>query len=799
MNFYFEDAGKTSEFTTNEDSEKNVIHVESDTLAKDWLKTHSNSFAGFVSNNWLPKSETNVKVSNPFTSEYYADVFLPSPEVLENAANSSSDGLNKWKSLSASQRSDFLLKIATNIEKHADLFALVECITSGKTLHRTKTIDVPNFIQSFKYYASWAYAEEKKIGCTETGVICVIAEEYNEPSLSVSWRISSVLAAGNVILLLVNAVTCFSAFLLAELCKASGLPDGVLNVLPINDNTLAFFPNVNKVIFTGGFLRSEKFTKMAALQGIPCETTVSRQPVVIVYENADLDSAVDGVLETLYYSDTRSERSGCKVLIQSSVQKKFMQLLEIKFADTYVGVNISKSDLTCIVTKEQKEKLVKDIEEAKNHGVKVVEGPNVNSENELYRALLLSNVPMTSNLLREPGGGPIVIVVPFRTVKESISMFNHDKIMRDASIWSENLTLALEVVHQLKAGTVWVNSQIFFDASAVYGGVGSLEGGNEAFMQHLDFGISEFKKYSKEEAEQEIANYGKELPPVISIKSDTKIKQSYESFVGGSYKSGNTYTVLSDHKQAPYAYVTSCSTSDVKEAISNATAAQPKWESLNKYKRFEILRKAATMLSGKREEFAAILHDLIGEKLDICKEEIDKSVACLHHWAIHVATSCGEIVDTLLYGRVLKDRCPLGVIGIQSPDKFPLLSFLSLVSSAIALGNAVVVIPSENCPIPALKMCEIFKSAGVPNGIVNVITGGRSYLTRQLTLNKNINAVWFGVDGAAFIYHSYDVRPKRTLNCKNIWKLETKKNFKLILESTWIKTTYMPMGTIFSN
>lgn len=794
MNFYNADKKKTHELfkASNE-------NIASDALAKDWLKTHSNCFAGFVNNNWLPKSETNIKVFNPFTSEYYADVFLPSPEVLENAANSSSDGLIKWKNLSASQRSDYLLKIATNIEKHTDLFALVECIVSGKTLQRIQTKDVPNFIQSFKYYASLAYAEEKRIGCTETGVICVVAEEYNEPSLSVSWRISSLLASGNVILLLVNAITCFSAFLLAELCQISGLPEGVLNVLPINDNTLTFLPNVNKVIFTGGFLRSEKFTKMAALQGIPCETTVSKQPVVIIYENADIYSAVDSVLEMLYYSDTRSERSGCKVLVQSSIQKKFMQLLEIKFVDTSVGVNLSKSDMTCIVTKEQKEKLVKEVEEAKINEVKVVQGPNVKYENGQHSATLLSYVPLTSNLLREAGGGPIVFVIPFRTVKESISMFNNNKIVSDVSIWSEHLTLALEVVHQLKAGTIWVNSQNFFEASAVYGGMGSLEGGHEAFLKHLDFGIAEFKKYSKEEAEQEITNYGKGLPSGISIKGDTKIKHNCEPYIGGSYKCGNTFTVLCDHKQVPYAYVTCSSLSDVQEAVSSATTAQPKWKSVNKYKRFEILRKTATLLSGKKDEFAAILHDLSGEELNVCKEEVDKSVACLHHWAIHVATSCDEIVDTLLYGRVLKDRCPLGVIGIQSPDKFPLLSFLSLVSSAIALGNAVVVIPSENCPIPALKMCEIFKSAGVPNGIVNVITGGRCYLTRQLLLNLNIKAIWFGVDGAAFIYHSSDFGPKRTFDCKNIWKLETEKNFKLILESTQIKTTYLPMGTIFSN
>ncbi|GFU26111.1 alpha-ketoglutaric semialdehyde dehydrogenase [Nephila pilipes] len=542
---------------------------------------------------------------------------------------------------------------------------------------------------------------------------------------------------------------------------------------------------------------------MTALQGIPCEMTISRQPVVIVYENADLHSATDSVLEILYYSDTRSERSGCKVFVQSSIQQKFLQLLERKFADTSIGVNLSKTDMTCIVTREQKEKLIKNIEEAKNHKVKVVQGPDVNSENGQHRAALLSNLPITSNLLCEVGGGPIVVIVPFRTVKESITMFNHDKIGNDVSIWSEKLTLALEVAHQLKAGTVWVNSQNLFDASTVYGGMGvlmsSLEGGNETITKHLNFGISELKKYSKEEAENEITSYGKELPPGISIKSDKKIKRIYELYIGGSYKNGNTDIVLCDHKQVPYAYVANGSLPDVEAAVSSATAAQSKWERVNKYKRFEILRKSATMLSGKKDEFATILHDLTGEELNICKEEIDKSVACLHYWSIHVATSCGEIVDTPLYGKVLKDYCPLGVIGIQSPDKFPLLSYLSLVSSAIAVGNAVVVIPSENCPIPALKMCEIFKSAGVPNGIVNVITGGRCYLTRQLMLNLNINAVWFGVDGAAFIYHSCGSFPRRTFDCKNIWKLEGEMNSKLFLESTQIKTTYMPMGTIFGN
>ncbi|GBN64455.1 Aldehyde dehydrogenase family 16 member A1 [Araneus ventricosus] len=722
--------------------------IHSDKLAKDWLETHSNCFAGFVDNKWLAALETKVEISNPYSGERYADVCLPSPEILEDAVASSTKGFNSWKSLTGYQRSEYLLKIASRIEEYVDLFGLVECIASGKTLHRIKTKDVPNLVQSFNYYSNWAKLHEESDGCTGTGVICVIAGDYNEPCLRINWKISSILASGNAVLLLADLKSCFSAFLLAELCLLSGLPPGVLNVLPIDGSTLTDLPNVNKIVFSGALHTSNKIMEMASLQGIPFEISMSRQPIVIVYENADLHSAADGILEILYHSDTRSERSGCKVFIQASIQKKFLLILEEKFSTISVGYNLQQVGLTCIVTKEQKEQLINDVEEAKSQGIKVVEGPEVNADKGQFRATLLENVPITSILYQQVGSGPTIITTTFRTVKESISMFNYNKLGCDVSIWSEKLTLALEVANQLRAGTVWVNSQNIFDACAIYGGAGlgssSLEGGKEAFLKHLNVGVSETKKYTKADAEQEIKLYGKDSTCGSSIKSNLQ------------------------------------------------------WESQNKYKISDILRKAAIALAKRKEEFASLLHHLTGEENAACSEEVEDSISRLHYWSVYIATSGGELVDTLIYGRVLKDRFPLGIIGIQSPDQKPFLSFITLVSSAIAFGNVVVVIPSENCSIPALKMCEIFQSSGIQSGVVNVVTGCRPHLTRHMCLNLNIDAVWYGVDGAAFINHSCTIHPKRVFDCKNVWRLKNNTNFKLILESTQIKTTYMPMGTIYA-
>ncbi|KAF8783073.1 Aldehyde dehydrogenase family 16 member A1 like protein [Argiope bruennichi] len=351
----------------------------------------------------------------------------------------------------------------------------------------------------------------------------------------------------------------------------------------------------------------------ASLQGIPCEISVTKQPIVFVYEDADLHSAADGILGILQHSDTRSERSGCRVFVQASIQKKFLQILEEKFSKLSVGFNLQQIDLTCTVTKEQKEQLVKDVEEAKSQGFKVVEGPEVNVEKGQFRATLLENLPLTSTLYREVAGGPIVITTTFRTVKESISMFNYNKLGCDVSIWSERLTLALEVANQLRAGTVWINSQNIFDACAVYGGAGlgsgSLEGGKEAFLRHLNVGVSEIKKYDKAEAEQEIELYGKDLLSGNSIKNNPEIRLSFDLHIGGSYKkpSENTYLIVSDAKKVPYAYIANGTSSDLTAAISSACDIQPKWENQSKYKLSDILRKVATTLTKRKEEFAVLL------------------------------------------------------------------------------------------------------------------------------------------------------------------------------------------------
>ncbi|GIX68505.1 aldehyde dehydrogenase family 16 member A1 [Caerostris extrusa] len=430
-------------------------------------------------------------------------------------------------------------------------------------------------------------------------------------------------------------------------------------------------------------------------------------------------------------------------------------------------------------------------------------GPEINIKDQL-EPTLLCDVPITSQLLLEIDGGPIIITIPFRTVKESISMFNHDKLGCDVSIWTDKLSLALEVAPQLKTGTVWVNSQNLFDAAAAYGGASlgsnSIEGGIEVFYNHLNFRIPVSKKYSKEEADQEIKSYGLDTPSGFKVKSDQSIKHSYEHHIGGSYKksAGNSYLIIQDSNKKPYAYVANGSSSDIKDAVSNAVAAQPKWETVDKYKRSEIFRKTSNALKGKKEEFITQLHDLTGKEISKCTEEVDSTIHHLITLSIYVATKEKESLDTKFSGQVFKDFLPVGVIGIQCPDQDPLLSFAYLVSTAVIYGNTVAVIPSENFPCLALKMCEIFRSSGIPSGVVNVVCGNRPHLTRHLCSNLNVSALWF-VEGHAFINHSRTVYPRRVFDCRDVWKLTYINKCRASMESTQIKVTYMPAGTIFAN
>ncbi|KFM74672.1 Aldehyde dehydrogenase family 16 member A1, partial [Stegodyphus mimosarum] len=631
--------------------------------------------------------------------------------------------------------------------------------------------------------------------------------------MSISWRVGSILATGNALLLLVDMKSCLSALFLAELCSLCGLPPGVLNVLPIDQKNLTSLPQASKLIFTGSFARSRKIAQLTLSMKIPYELSLSRRPVAIIYENADIHSAVQGVLDYLFFIDTRTESGGCKVLIQESVYKKVIDLLRNFVQKIKLGINFSKTDMSGIITEGQKNSLNLFMNDAKNCGAKILQ------TSETYRTrypswapMLLSDITTASKFVHEEIGGPVIVTVSFRTAKESITMFNRHNLGADVSVWTDKLSLALEVAQELKTGTVWINTQNIFIPVAGYSSVHmkgySVEGGQYALLMHLANAMDEDVTPATKSAEEGTKST-EEYTELINEKyiepssenaqnqqnSVTGIR-AYDHFIGGSYKRSSTSTVVCDKYNLPYACIAGGSSAEIQAAVSSALAVLPKWKKTARHRRSQILVTLAENLRERKKEFASYLHDVLPHSYQSCMNEVEASIDCLFFWAFKVAKDFGKLKHTSDHVKVFEDLESVGVIGIHCPSIDPLLSFLSRVAPAIAFGNAVVVIPNEKYPTPALRICEIFKYSDVPGGLINVITGTGEALIKDLLAHMDVNAVWFSSRNQAVKCMPYSFCPKRSFIYSSSWHNPDKmqKAWKLILESTQVKTVFLPAG-----
>ncbi|XP_054716302.1 aldehyde dehydrogenase family 16 member A1-like [Uloborus diversus] len=765
-----------------------------DSIGFDWLQKHGQSFAGFVNGTWLASEDISkesasiCKISDFFSGKELAQIHIPSQETFQLAAKNSFDGFQKWSSFTAVERAKYIYSVGKHIEENLQLFSVVESLTTGKHLHKTRNKDVPHLVQTFYHDSSIS------LKCDEswkpTGVICVVAEEFNNPLLSASWQISSILAAGNSAFLLVDAKSFLSAFLLCEICCTAGLPPGVLNVLPTCQESQSFLPKVSKVVFSGSTMRSNIYIDLAIKSGIPIDISTPQRTTVIVYSGSDLHAAANSVLDILAFNDTRAQSSGCNVLYQDSIEEEFLKLLKGKIEKIFTGGNLTNSDLSCIVMEQQKHDLDLFIAEEKKLNTEITFGPCIDNPNySYYRPVLLCNARTLFKKKCDNLKGPIIFGNNFRTIKESINIFNHQKQASAVSLWVEKISVALEVASKLESTVVWVNSQNIFSPQAVHSSVhlsGNIDQGGDAGMISC-ININKSEITLSQVDTNDIESYGieKTYADKISNKSNKSSEKIHGIFINGEFKP-----------------VSDGSCSDVQNAVSCAIAAQQKWKSISKGKCTQILISIAETLKKKKEDFATELHELTGNSSEQCNKEIEESVKKILYYA-SFDIDCLQKNDMCKESslQVLQHRSPLGVIGIQCPDDNPLLSFLSLALPAVVFGNAVVVIPSQQYPMIALKICEVFKACGVPPGVFNVISGDRSYLTRHLSLNLEVGAIWFSVNGFGFIYNSLKSYPKKVFYIDIDWFESSEKiqALKFAMACTYNKTLYLPFGDIFAN
>ncbi|XP_072282801.1 aldehyde dehydrogenase family 16 member A1 [Pyxicephalus adspersus] len=804
---------------------------EAANIAQAWLDSHERSFGHFVGGKWIkPDGRQTYVTKNPATGEALANTIQGNEEDVEFAVNTARKAFESWSKLPCHVRARYLYSIARTVQKHQRLLSVVESMDNGKPIRESRDCDVPLVVRHFYHHAGWAQLRDTEMnGWKPLGVVAAIVP-WNFPLMLLTWKICPALAMGNTVVLKPATYTRLTALLLAEICSEAGLPPGVFNVVTGNGafgEKLAVHPDVDKVAFTGSTEVGRTLRKATAGSGKKLSLELGGKSPFIVFDTADLDSAVEGVVDAIWFNQGQVCSAGSRLLMQEPIAEDLIRRLKQRMTHMRVGDSLDKTiDMGALVDESQMKTITEFVEEARSEGAEVFQAPGPLPKKGLfYPPTLITGVDTTSRCVREEIFGPVLVAMTFRTAKEAIALGNNTPYGLGASVWTENLPLALEMAMSIKAGTVWINGHNMFDAAAGFGGYKESgfgrDGGKEGLYEYVkpswenrprpNPGDVNYKTFA--------VTYGADLPPipgqkqinpsVIQIQDSEipSVDRTFKLYYGGAQKrpDGMYSRPIYGSNGAVIAYVSDSSRKDVRNAVEAAHKAAPGWGKRAAHNRAQIVYYMAENLELRRDEVAQRLSTLTGQSREKSQEEVDLSIQRLFYWGAYCDKYGGNVQETLLYGATVMIREPVGVIGIACPDESPLLSFVSLFAPAIVRGNAVVVIPSEKFPLPALDFYQVFDTSDLPGGVVNILTGGRDHLAKYLVEHQDVQAMWyFGSEqGSKFVEWS------SAENCKRTWvnygvireweDTQQGSGEEFLYHATQCKNIWIPMGEIFAN
>jgi len=792
---------------------------ESDKIAQSWLEEHNRKFGHFINNEWIhPEDRKTYETKNPATGDVLASTLQGTAEDVDLAVTSARSAYNKWSNLSGHQRARHIYSIARHVQKHSRLVAVVEALDNGKTIRETRDADTAVVVRHLYHHAGWAdLCEDEMSGWSSLGVIGAIVP-WNFPLMLLVWKVAPALAMGNTVVLKPATYTRLSALLFAEICAEAGLPAGVFNVVTgggAMGQVLAEHIDVDKVAFTGSTEIGKVLRQATAGTGKKLSLELGGKSPVIVFDTADLDSAVENVVDAIWFNQGQVCSAGSKLLVQQTVFDKFIEKLKTRLGHFRIGNSLDKTvDMAAIVDESQRKSVAEFVEDAREEGADIfqIECP----PGCFYPPTLITGVSTASRVVMEEIFGPVLVALPFRTAKEAIALANNTLYGLGASVHSEQLPLALETAKHIQAGTVWINCHNMFDAAAGFGGYKQSgfgrDGGKEGLFEYVR--PSWQQKIKLDKPDIEMTKFGTSYMadgPAINggngVSDKISVDRTYKLYYGGAQKrpDGNYSRVIRDIEGRVMAQVGEANRKDVRNAVEAAGKAQPGWAKRSPFNRQQILYYVAENLELRKNEFAVRLSELTGASQTDAEDEVELAVARLFYWAGYADKFGGQVKETQLYGTVISLNEPVGLLAIVCPDNNPLLSFVSLLAPAIARANSVVIIPSEKFPLLALDMYQVFETSDLPGGVVNILTGSRDHLTKYLVEHQAVRSIWYfgSREGSAFVEHSSAVNVKRTWVDHGVarnWNNDKEgRGEEFLYQSTQVKNIWLTMGDIYAN
>jgi aldehyde dehydrogenase (NAD+) len=723
-----------------------------ETLA--WLDRHGRKFGHFIGGAWSQSADAVFfDTTDPATGEKIASITQGSAADIDAAVQAARKALAPWQSLTPHARARFLYALARAVQRHSRRLAVLETIDNGKPIRESRDIDIPLVARHFYHHAGWAQLLDSEFpGYTSCGVVGQIIP-WNFPLLMLAWKIAPAIAAGNTVVLKPAEFTPLTALAFAEICQEIGLPPGVVNIVTGDGATgeaLVKHPGVDKIAFTGSTEVGRAIRSATASTHKRLSLELGGKSPFIVFEDADLDSAVEGLVDGIWLNQGQVCCAGSRLLMQESIAEALIAKVQDRMSTLRAGPPLDKAiDIGAIVAPVQLERIRRLVEQGVAEGATCWQPQTALPARGLYYPpTLLTNVHPASIVAQQEIFGPVLAAMTFRTPREAVELANNTAYGLAGCVWSESLNLALHVAAQIKAGVIWVNCTNMFDASCGFGGYRESgygrEGGKEGMREYLE--PTWFKNAPALPAAP--ATKSKPEAPSAQPSAAPAIDRTVKLYIGGKQArpdSGLSMEVRgADGRflgEAPLG-----NRKDIRNAVEAARKAEA-WGRATAHNRAQVLYYAAENLSQRRDEIARRLAAAVGEKQ--AGAEVDLSIERIFTYAAWADKFDGTVHNPPSRTIAIAMNEPVGTVGIICPNQVPLLGFLSLVMPALAAGNTVIAVPSEIYPLITGDLYQLFDTSDLTEGAVNIVTGSALQLLKVLAEHDDLDAIWSFTDEAA--------------------------------------------------